>query len=98
MKYKIVKDREDFDEFEDTETREAIFDTETGQQISKWWQYIYKEGLVEGRSEYYRAVRIKEIEDDIVGFDEVRQEAIFHKDNPDKPVTKWWDEIQAQHR
>ena len=36
--------------------RVAIFDTETGQQISKWWKGIYEYGLLKGESQYYQAV------------------------------------------
>ncbi len=44
MKYKIVKE----------DGKYAIFD-ESGNRISEWFDWIYPDGLVEGKSDYYIA-------------------------------------------
>jgi len=62
------------------ESKKAIFDTETGQQISQWWQTIHT--AIEN-PEYY-----------IVINDE-NQYAIFHISNPYEPISQWWQNINA---
>ena len=63
--------------------KEAIFDTETGQQVSKWWGGIEAPGLLNGKSEYYIAKS-------------KAQEAIFHISNPYKPISQWWQSISLE--
>ena len=65
----------------------AIFyidDNGNEKQISKEWYFIYPDGLVdysESKSEYYIVQR----DDD--------KKAIFHKDDPEHPISKWWNDI-----
>ena len=75
--------------------REAIFDTETGQQISKWWIRIYEDGLVKGQSEYYKA-GVKVQKSKITDIYEIVEVALFHKDKR-KPVSRRWKQIEAYH-
>ena len=67
----------------------AIFDNNTQQQISQWWNEIKDDGLLEGRSDYY-LVKDNNRKDD-------RKYAIFHKDNPNTPVSQWWNYIDCYH-
>jgi len=75
----IIKER--FNE-ENFRTEKAIFyvdDNGNEIQISKWWKSVSEDGLVKGENEYYTAQR-----DD-------GKLAIFHKDNPEEPISKWFN-------
>ena len=63
--------------------QQVIIDTETGQQVSQYWKQIEPFGLVEGTSEYY------------IAQNQNRKWAIFHKDNPDTPISKWHECISS---
>ncbi len=58
--------------------QKAIFDNETGEQVSQCWNDIYEK--LE-QSEYY------------VAEDQENKWAIFHIDNPDQPISQWWNDI-----
>ena len=69
-------------EIRENEQREvAIFDTETGEQVSQWWKEIYADALIKGTEKYYLAQNKQ------------NQYAIFHIDNQDQPVSNWWNNI-----
>ncbi len=63
--------------------QKAIFETETGRQISQWWddiEFLY--GLLRKQSDYY------------IAKNQYGKWAIFHKDNPDEPISQWLDRIE----
>ncbi len=72
-KYRIIQNEQN---------KQAIFDTETGQQISQWWQYIY---IKTQNPEYY------------IALNDENKEAIFHIDNPNQPISQWWRVIHADN-
>lgn len=61
---------------------EAIFDVETGEQISDWWYSISYAGVVEGTSEYYKVM------------DAYDYCAIFRKDG--KRISDWYEYISTE--
>ena len=63
-------------------TAKGILDTKTGTRISNLWDHIERCGLIEGKSEYYLVQ------------DKYSKWAIFHKDNPNQPITQWWYGIE----
>jgi hypothetical protein len=62
--------------------REAIFDTETGEQISDWWYDIWYFGLLKNQSDYY------------IVMDAYDYCAIFHRDG--RQISKWYEYISTE--
>jgi len=67
-KYQIIENKEG---------KKAIFDNETSQQVSEWWNNIEADMLLNGKSQYY------------IAMDDQERKAIFHIDNPNEPITQW---------
>ncbi len=59
--------------------KKAIFNTKTGQQVSEWWDDINIFYLLDDNSLYYLAKN------------QDGKWAAFHINNPDEPITQWWD-------
>jgi phage anti-repressor protein len=73
----FIQEKSNYFIVEKQQLGQAIFDKD-GNQISKWFDYIEKYGLVEGRSDYYVARKNN-------------KKAVFDKDG--KRVTKWFKSI-----
>ena len=82
-KYIIEKKYEKDKKTQQFRVKHAIFYIDNKgnkKQISKWWDLIFSNGLIEGKSDYYIAQQDNE-------------QAIFHKDDPEHPISKWWKGI-----
>jgi hypothetical protein len=62
--------------------RKAIFDVETGEQISDWWYSISYAGIVKNQSEYYQVM------------DAYDYCAIFHKDG--RQISNWYEYVSTE--
>ena len=79
--------------YHNKEGKEAVFNDRTKERISQWWDKVHEDGLAFGESEYYIAETKSKIW--AIFHKDVKKMAIFHKNNPNEPITQWWDNINA---
>ncbi len=91
----LIKGKTEYYLVRDDKKGYAIFHiNDPDKPVSGWWSNIRINGVTSGETDYY--VVTKTFIDYIENKPIIRsREAIFHIDNPNEPVSQWWDNVYA---